>query len=254
MWEKLSQLDLIISLAGVVLTIVIFVWSRQVKIKSLEKKISDMEDEEISRTGNLAFDAILPNIEAVKAKILEIIRSSESVGAVLRIDNLGLDLETLGPMFRYTFNEVSKRKDVRYRGLIISPDCEKMSQACRGGSNLSQKVAKNSIEEANKIANSSGSNLTIQIKSYDQLPVTHGFIVDEEHLLLGFTHFENAGIVGGVTPYIYIKRDKDSRFKEGLFKSYSTWFNYLWSQGTLQVPVEKETINTNTEHGKLVNV
>ncbi len=254
MWDKLSQLDLVISLIGVVLTIGIFVWSQHAKITSLKKKISDMEDEEISRTGNLAFDGVLPNVEAVKAKILEIIKSSESVGKVLRIDNLGLDLETVGPMFRYTFTDGTTQKDIEYRGLIIDPDCEKMSEACQGGSNLCQTVAQGAIDQANKIVLSGASNPSIKIKSYKQLPITHGFIVDDEHLLLGFTHFENAGIVGGVTPYIYIKRDKNSKFKEGLFKSYRTWFNYLWSQGTLQVPVEKDAVSVSAIPEKVANV
>lgn len=69
-------------------------------------------------------------------------------------------------------------------------------------------------------------------------------MIDNEHLIIGFTSFELNALVGGKAPYLYIKKDKNSVFKEHLFTMYQSWFEHLWDIGKPQVSCHKG-INNN---------
>ena len=252
----MAQAELIISCLGIIFAFIAFYWRQHNKIKSLEKKLQDIDSEEVSNTGNLVFDEILPNVDAVKAKILKLIDESKTSHKPLRIDNFGLDLETIGSMFRYTFIKKITKRDVIYRGLIIDPDSKNIEKVCVGKSNLSQNVASNVISQVKKMIRTGESESSIQITSYDQPPVIHGFLIDEEHLLLSFTAFYGKGLIGGSSPYIYIKKDVTSEFKESFFKTYCSWFEFWWENGTQKVMPEQmdDSYLEEEEMSKLSNV
>jgi hypothetical protein len=68
------------------------------------------------------------------------------------------------------------------------------------------------------------------------LPIVHGFLLNNTHLFIGFTVFEESGLAGGNHSYIYINRNKNSKAKlrEDIFKTYLTWFSYLFENGKVE--------------------
>ncbi len=237
-WNILNKINIMLAVTLPLLTLVFYgllnYWKQYKKIKELKKTISCLENKEILSKGNLLFDAVISNAEEVKSKLLHIIKNNNT-SRTLKIDNFGLDLETVITLFNYTLNSKLMKRDVEYRGLIISPDSEDIKKICNGDSNLCQNTAKKSIEYLRKIKLKSNTNISIELYSYDKPPIIHGFLIDDEYLIIGFTHFESGGLVGGATPYLYIERDKNSQFKEDLFTTYKTWFHFWLVNGTKEI-------------------
>ncbi|MDC8832503.1 hypothetical protein [Alteromonas gilva] len=251
-WDIASKASALISIITVGVTLITYHFKQVSKVKTLQEKITSLENGKILKDGNIVFDEILDNVEMVKAKIIEIINEESCQNKALRIDNYGLDLETIGPMFRYTFASKLSHRDIYYRGLVIHPDDEKIAKVCCGNSNLSQSVVQDAVKILTDIDNSTDSNFSIELYAYDSPPIIHGFVIDDEHLFIGFTHFEAGGLVGGATPYMYIKRDINSAFKQSLFKTYNTWFTHWTKYGEKLVP--KMTFNTDSSNMEAVNV
>ncbi|MGL1957538.1 MAG: hypothetical protein OCD00_09510 [Colwellia sp.] len=235
-WDILTKVSIGLPILTLVFSGVLIYWKQHKKIKDLKVEVSDLLNKEVKKNGNLLFESVLPNVEAVKGKIIEIINLNSENNSQLRIDNFGLDLETVSSMFKYTLQDQSKSRDIVYRGLIIDPESSVIKSSCGGGSNLCQETAQAAIQTLNKINEATEYSLSIDLNSYDALPVMHGFLIDDEHLIMGFTHFSNGGLVGGSSPYIYVKRDRSSPFKESLFVTYKSWFDYWLKHGTKKVP------------------
>lgn len=145
-WDILNKTSIVLAVVLPILSIIFYgiqkYWKQQQKIKELKKIISSLENGEVSKHGNLLFDAVIPNVEAVKSKLLQLIGGDKD-NKTLKIDNFGLDLETVTTLFNYTLNSKSMARDVEYRGLIISPDSEDIKKVCNENSNLCQDTAKN---------------------------------------------------------------------------------------------------------------
>ncbi|WP_207060911.1 hypothetical protein [Motiliproteus sp. SC1-56] len=248
MWEDLGRIDLVISLTGVVLSIAVFFITQQRKIISLSRQLENMESQEVTKNGNLLFDAVLPNVDAAKAKIIEIFESSKESHKPLRIDNFGLDLETIGSMFRYTFKEEITKRETIYRGLVIDYSDPLIESVCKGRSNLCCDTARKAVEAVRSAIDSGETTIDIELHSYNTPPVIHGFLIDDEHLLLGFTHFSGGGLVGGATPYIYIKKDSNSELNKALFLTYKSWFDYWIKNGRNELIAAPEIIIAGTQH------
>lgn len=239
LWEILTEFYNVIGPTLVVIfTGIGYFWKQHIKIKELESTISSLENGEVTNNGNLLLSSVISNVEGVKAKIIEIIEKSNTNNTPLRIDNFGLDLETVDSMFRYSFNDKFSAREIIYRGLIIDPNSEQIKSVCKGNSNLSQSVAANIIESLSNQSLKNDPGLNIELVSYSTPPVMHGFLIDEEHLLIGFTHFEAGNLIGGASPYIYVQRDRSSPFKESLFLTYKTWFGYWLKNGRKHIPIE----------------
>ena len=235
-WGLLSNISAIISIATLVATVIIFQYRQVRKIHRYETQIQTLEQGKILKEGNIVFDEVLDNVEMAKAKLIDIMKSCSDSSKPFRIDNYGLDLETVSTLFRYTFSHNLANHDIIYRGLVIDPDSDAIAQVCQGKSNLSQSVAENAINILQEVDGSTESNFSIELYSYHHPPTMHGFVINDEHLLMGFTHFEQGGLIGGATPYLYLRRDRSSKFKESLFKTYTSWFNHWTRIGKRIIP------------------
>ncbi len=236
-WSFLNKFNIVLAITLPILTVIFYAiksyWRKGQEIKRLEKTVASLENKIVSEHDNLLFNSVLNNIEEVKSKLLDLI--NEGTNNKLRIDNFGLDFETVVSIFKYTLNSTSMDRDVRYRGLIINPDSKDIEKVCGGGSNLSQNTARDSIQYLKEITLKPNVNISIKVYSYDNPPIIHGFLVDDEHLIIGLTHFDKGGLVGGGTPYLYVKKDKSSDFNMSLFEVYTTWFDYWMANGRQEV-------------------
>lgn len=244
MWDIFEKISIILAISLPIVSFLAYTWKLKKENSRLKQDILELQKVSSSFSdGENVLDAIMPNAETVKIKILEIIsNSAKSRSGVLRIDNMGLDLETVHTMFSYTFNEKFSGRSIEYRGLIIDPENDRVKQVTNASSNLDIEVASrviNSMKNPSQQISENLRNSDIKITKYPDIPIMHGFLIDDEHLFLGFSHFEQGGLVGGNTPYIYVQRDIKSEFKKELFSMYSTWFDHYWNSGKKCVHLSK---------------
>jgi hypothetical protein len=243
-WDLLTDFGTILSVFGPLSAAFAaalgFVWRQWWKIGHLEEALQKARNANRAYVGGQHnIDGIIPNAEAAKAKIMELITNEISVkGRPLRIDNYGLDLETVHSMFRYTFSARLVDSQVFYRGLVIDPDSPYIASVTHKQGNIQTTTARNVLHQLAQSQSSFANefpHLSIEIRSYWFPPVMHGFLIGEEHLIMGMTHFHRGGLMGGENSYVYLRRDASSKFKSDLFLAYESWFGYWWHYGKRQI-------------------
>lgn len=247
-WEIVEAISGVIHIVGPIVgaltAALTFLWRQWRKFNDLKRKLEQAEARiEYLSDHQSAVDGLISDVEAAKAKIVEIVsRELANTNRPLIIDNFGLDLETVHLMFRYTFGTQFAGKMVDYRGLVIDPESQWIAATSGPPGNISQQIARHVIDGLNGQAEQleqAMPHVSIAIKSYWFPPTIHGFIIGGDHLIMGITQFKGQGIglAGGQSPYVYVRRDPRSPFKTDLFASFETWFNFWWTNGKPQVNI-----------------
>ena len=239
-WAALDRITIVLAIAGAIfgavkVGMVPFRTIKRLKAENeqLSQDKQELVDGRILSDGLIECDDVIGNVEDVKARLFGVMKDTDS--KTIRVDNFGLDLETVQAMFRYNLKELANEKEVLYRGLIICPDSEAIKLVCKSTGNLCQQTAKDAINFVESQIKSQSVNFDIDLVCYETPPVIHGFLINDEHLFIGFTRFEGGALCGGDSPYLYINRSNTSKFKESLIKTYKTWFEYLHRTGKNRV-------------------
>jgi len=158
----------------------------------------------------------------------------------IKIENFGLDLETVMPLINMKIVPSMKLKSVRFemKALIINPKSTYLKYLINGRSNISSATINSSIEAANNLIHHNMHNLNFEMRQYDLPPIIHGFLLNDEHLFLGFTEIESNKLLGGTKPYLHLckTREGKSDVTSHYFSFFKQWFNYYWS-------ISKEVVN-----------
>ena len=183
MWEYIEKASVILAIVIPVFSLLAYMWKLRKQNAEIKKELNSLKEQSGAfLKSEHILDAIFPNAEAAKTKILDIIgRDSDRKGGVLRIDNMGLDLETVHAMFRYTFNEKFSGRSINYRGLIVDPENERVKKIANNSSNLDLEIATKVIEDLNNPDRTLSEHLRnseISITKYPDFPLIHGFLID----------------------------------------------------------------------------
>lgn len=234
---------------GAVLPIII---SQREKKKSeahinlLKKENTEIEKKlEISRKVLPKDLEIIEDVDDVlQNKVLPILREKVMKRQEIRIINFGLDLYSVMPWLKNKIIHPIEFDNVYFemRSLIINPDSNYLKDLVNGDSNISSEVIASSIKTAQDLGHLHDlTKFSLEIRQYDLPPIYHGFIINNEHLFLGFTELENGKLVGGIKPYIHLKIDSDSPtdFTVHYFTFFTDWFEFYWKQSKQVAYVKK---------------
>jgi len=172
--------------------------------------------------------------DVLQNRVLPILRDFAIKKQPISIINFGLDLYSVMPWLK---NKILHPAEfdatlIEIKSLIINPDSEFIKNIVNGNSNISSEVIASSIKAAQSIEQLTDLyKFTFELRQYDLPPIYHGFILNDEHLFLGFTELENGKVIGGIKPYIHLKKDKDnySDFTTHYFTFFKDWFYYYWT-------------------------
>jgi hypothetical protein len=224
---------IIIAIISLFIFIIQTIYARQqIKIgKEKNKKLEELFSEN---------DELLGGLDAMYKMNLIINEEFKSLDQI-SIRNMGLDLETVMPWIK---NKVLTSNDLRntsfdYKGLIINPESSCIKDFIDGTSNVKKKYVEYSLEIADSIKEMNISNIKIEIKSYQCLPIFYGFILNDKHLFLGFTEIIAGKIMGGTTPYIYLKFNKTSKLNVHYFNMFNSWFDKFWGSSNTILNITK---------------
>lgn len=225
---------LIIAVLGVVGTVIqTFHARKQTKLAQEQSEKVDIAKSQNTELKKLFSeqDELLSNVSAVLIKLEEILIEESRLG-IVKIQNFGLDLETVVPWFVNKIGTNNKLSNVEliYKGLIINTDSEFIQSMIDGKSDVTQSTVKNRLEEIRKLDNFQVSKVKVEIKSYDLPPVFHGFLVNDKHLFLSFTEIEDEKLRGGSYPYVYMQFNYNSKLNRHYFNMFKTWFGYIWNR------------------------
>ncbi|AXG71473.1 hypothetical protein KORDIASMS9_03730 [Kordia sp. SMS9] len=176
------------------------------------------------------FEIINDSTDVLNTRLLPIIERLSLEGETIEINNIGLDLETVIPWINQKIIASKKNLivEIKLKTLIIDDNSEFIKSIINGKSNIQSSVLHASMDIAQKIIQENYHNFTLEIKKYSSPPLIHGFIINNEHLFLGFTEIVNKKLHGGVFPYLYLKKDNSSDLNKHYFNFFKSWFDYYW--------------------------
>ena len=233
----------IFTVVGSVLTIIVqhFLSLKKDKekddnLKQLQLNSSKLKSEleGLNKTLPKNFEIIRNVDEVLQKKILPLIREEMAEHNAIIIENFGLDLHSVMPWIENQIihsNEFDNSK-VEIKSLIINPESEYLKKFIDGKSNISSNIVAASINIANSFnGHEDLDRFSLELRQYDLPPIFHGFLLNNEHLFLGFTEIPEGKIVGGIKPYLHLWKEgkSTSEFNLHYFKFFSNWFNYYWN-------------------------
>ena len=160
--------------------------------------------------------------------------SEDSPGSI-ELLNYGLDLETVMPKIRFQFTTNKKISNLKYRGLIINPDSDRIKPMIGKPGSITKDNVIRSIASYVELKNNDNlkkKDLSLQLKQYDLPPIFHGFLVNQTHLYLGFTEIVDNKISGGEFPYRLYTYKNDCDLTKHYFKLFQTWFKHTWENSS----------------------
>lgn len=233
----------IFTVVGSVLTIIVqhFLSLQKDKEKNenlkqlqLDNSLLKKELEDVSKKLPKNFEIIKNVDDVLQKKILPIIRDESAEHQHIKIENLGLDLHSVMPWIENQIIHSDEFDNIRVdvKSLIINPDSEYIKKFIDGKSNISSKIIASSISIANDFNNHDDlDRFCLELRQYDLPPIFHGFLLNDDHLFIGFTEIPEGKIVGGIKPYLHLWKDakNTSEFNLHYFKFFKNWFDYYWN-------------------------
>jgi hypothetical protein len=205
------------------------------KIKELELK-SEFFSKELEIINDIPNDLL--------GRMNSIIDEESIPKGYLELKNFGLDLENVMPWIRQKIMHSIKSKNLvcDLKSLLVNPESIYLKELIDGDSDLLSSTVLSSIEMAKNLTILDDSwKFKLELRQYDLPVIFYGFMLNKEHLFIGFTEIHKGKIKGGITPYIYLNRkvDNDSKFTEHCFRFYNDWFEYYWRNSKKIVSIDK---------------
>lgn len=189
---------------------------------------------------------VLDNYTILKDKLYHLMDESLKKDKMITILNIGLDLEYMLPdILQYIHDRTPLHRRIRlsYRGLVINPRSELIENLIGDGSNLQAMFVDNALRQLElfKHTFSQNKNISAELSQYDVPLTIHGVMLNDEHLMLGFTELSRDTSVfppifkmhGSAKPYIYMKNDKNVEATKHYFAFFKEWFeyyDYMWKK------------------------
>jgi hypothetical protein len=180
--------------------------------------------------------------DVLKDRLLPIIMEQAAKKKHIKIENIGLDLETVMPWINQKIISSKKLENIRFemKSLIIDPESVFLKELINERSNISSVTINASIEVAKNLVYQDLYKFSFELKQYDLPPILHGFLMNDEHLFLGFTEIINGKLFGGTRPYLHLcKQENMSDITSHYFSFFKSWFEYYWSISKEVVDVKK---------------
>ncbi|MBS1514581.1 MAG: hypothetical protein JSS63_06095 [Bacteroidetes bacterium] len=217
------------------------------EINKLTEDNSSLKNEiqELKNASPKNFQIVKDVDDVLHKRILPILREQINLHDQIVVHNLGLDLQSVIPWIE---NQIINNREfdnikLEINSLIIDPDSEYTKNLLGDGSNIRAENIKTSIQIANNF-NTTYPDLirfSLKMKKYKLPPIFHGFLLNDEHLFIGFTELKEGKIIGGIKPYIHLWNDGKTRsdFNSHYFNFFKNWFDYYWNISTEVANVKK---------------
>jgi hypothetical protein len=170
----------------------------------------------------------------------DVIGAAESIGRLMRaasastplaVEHLGLDLEIGWAILRDRVLGNPDVHDLHWRCLIIDPDSTAMKTAASDSVSLG--IARERITQIKEWCTAHAADLAsrkvdFECRSYDSLPVVHGFLVHTAGLLWSMSDIEGGRLRAQQTQYWEFD---DLPANAHIVQSFGNWFEHLFDTG-----------------------
>lgn len=210
------------------LSTLITIVSTRLIVKS--STLANQESESLAYQGDL----VLVNVLDVTNHINKVLEAEMRAPGEVEMLNYGLDFETVIPWLDY---QVLRKRDIEglnYKGLMIDIESDSIKHLINGESNMKSAyaiIAKKKYSELDK-EKLKQRNIKIEIRTYPSPPVIHGFLINDQHLYIGFTEIIKGKLHGGCFPYRYYRYNKDCPLNVHYFRLFKSWFHYVWENSS----------------------
>lgn len=227
-------------LSGAIGTITSVLLGRK-KVQEKEEQIQDLihennsieiELEETKKSFPKDLKIIDDVSDVLKDHLLPIIIEQAIKKKYIKIDNFGLDLETVMPWINTKIINSPKLENVTFemRALILNPKSEYMKAYIDGHSSISTSTITASIQSAKRLSQLDLYKFKFSLRQYNLPPIFHGFVLNDEHLFISFSEIFDNKIIGGTKPYLHLCKQDDniSEISMHYFNFFKNWFDYYW--------------------------
>lgn len=224
-------------LSGVIGAFVSYLFSRK-KTHKIEEELENTKN-----TFPKDLEIINDASDVLNDRLFPIIIEQAKKEKHIKIENFGLDLETVIPWInqKILFSKELENVHFEMKTLIINPESPYIKNYINEASNISSSTIFSSIDTAKNLVHQELYKFKLEMREYDLPPILHGFLLNDEHLFIGFTEIINGKLLGGTKPYLHLskKAGNISTVTSHYFSFFKHWFNYYWNQSNEVANVKK---------------
>ncbi|RYY33867.1 MAG: hypothetical protein EOP46_15195 [Sphingobacteriaceae bacterium] len=249
----------IIGIITLVVTICLWLIDRTTKNKKIRAQGEDLHEQQLKNKETqqqlkAAKRAVPDNIE-IMANVDDVLGNSataiirekiarEGPDITIKIYNFGLDLQSVMSWVTNTFVHETEFDEIQFeiKSLIINPESSFLKDIIDGESNITTNTVNTSIANAKKLQSYKNlKKFDFKIRQYDNFPIYHGFIINDEHLFVSFTYFNEGKLIGRNQPYLHVTSEGEnpSKLTKHYFRFFKDWFNHYWKISTEVVHINK---------------
>lgn len=187
--------------------------------------------------------------------IADLLRRPNIPGPV-RVRNIALDMERTWALIRDELMRRSWPKTLEWRSLMVDGSAEVIKKLENSGPLISARMARLRASEILKHCSTevdalAKANVTFACRAYSEVPIVHGFLIDEQILFASFC--ADDGTVLTIPPS-YIRFDSkpgspselDTTTAEHFIRVFSGWFNSRWEKARPVWPTRRWSTTTGT--------
>lgn len=186
---------------------------------------------------NVAVLPVAPGVHTIWKYLEELIsqarRDSASESALVK--HLALDMGDAWDLLRDGIVKDENVRDVTWRCLMTDPESVTMHEAKAWSSSVDQQKARSAIAAiqdtlSDKILAGQLSirKLAMEVRAYREIPVMHGFLVQDQALLWSMCDISPEGKLEATrTPYFRFKLGERA-YSSHVVNSFEHWFDYHW--------------------------
>jgi len=156
-------------------------------------------------------------------------------GRETTVRNFALDMASTWEMVRNRIlSAESSAQKITWRSLMVNPSGPVMKKM--SSPSVSKKVAGDRIKEMRAFCEDEERNyrkrkVLFECRVHDEIPMTHGFLIDKDILLLSQCNVEGGKLEAASTPYWHFENNSTHKQTRHLFKTYLNWFEHHWARG-----------------------
>jgi hypothetical protein len=151
----------------------------------------------------------------------------EKESGKIEILNIALDMSVTWPFLESQFNQ-QQNKNITFKSLVISPGNNTLLPSTwrRNIKTQIENYTDFLNEQSDEIAKRS---IEIELRLNKNIPIIHGFLVNDKHLLWSFLDIKDGKISGGDNFYHYsTPEDSLGQYYINIFRN---WFDAWWDKG-----------------------
>jgi hypothetical protein len=172
-----------------------------------------------------------PDVVGVAEPLVRLMNAASQKSLPVVVEQLGLDLEVGWAIVRDRILDNADVRDVRWRCLIIDPDSTALKAL--GSNTVSPTTARDRIAQirefcAIRAADLATRQVVFECRSYDSVPVVHGFFVQEAGLLWSMCDIQAGQLRAQRTQYWEFDHVPANAH---IIQSFSHWFTHLFTTG-----------------------